>query len=452
MAVTAVTTSMAGAINYTFITDTSADFASVANSTYFYNKADKLVRYKDSTGTVLEIFSASGGASGIFGIANTSGVYTYYTTPALAYAAATVGQTIELFADYTTSSVDVINITKNVNWNGNGHTWTKTAADETAIFKSAYASCDFVMSNLNLIRQNGTNPSGVIVSNLFNGENLASGRIIMTGCYFENKSILGPATAVSIYPASLEIVGLTAKSTNIGVYIAAGNIITDSSTYGVMGGWVIGSANNCYFSGTTNTGGYCNSGTFSNCVGVSISGSGINGGGNMYNSVGRSTSGFGIETSDIQIMVNCTGVSVSGMGGWLYNTTTKNLINNTFISSSSYGLRFQAPYCFNTTTISTSNWSFWDTGSLGRIYNANIITSWNNAAGYGIWGNGGLLPISIIDCRFNLANATAPYITNGGTAAVIKMRGNTYEGGAAFNANITQGITSTEDNQGNIYL
>ena len=63
MAVTAVTTSMAGAINYTFITDTSADFASVANSTYFYNKADKLVRYKDSTGTVLEIFSAGGGAA-----------------------------------------------------------------------------------------------------------------------------------------------------------------------------------------------------------------------------------------------------------------------------------------------------------------------------------------------------------------------------------------------------
>ena len=61
MAVTAVATSMAGAINYTFTTDTSADFSSVANSTYFYNKADKLVRYKDSTGTVLEIFSAAGG-------------------------------------------------------------------------------------------------------------------------------------------------------------------------------------------------------------------------------------------------------------------------------------------------------------------------------------------------------------------------------------------------------
>jgi hypothetical protein len=51
---------MAGAINYTVVTDTSADWASVANSTYFYDKADKLVHYKDSTGVVQEIFSGSG--------------------------------------------------------------------------------------------------------------------------------------------------------------------------------------------------------------------------------------------------------------------------------------------------------------------------------------------------------------------------------------------------------
>jgi hypothetical protein len=60
MAVTAITTTMAGAINYTHVTDTSADWASVPNSTYFYDKADKLVHYKNSTGTILEVFSAGG--------------------------------------------------------------------------------------------------------------------------------------------------------------------------------------------------------------------------------------------------------------------------------------------------------------------------------------------------------------------------------------------------------
>ncbi len=60
MAITIVTTTMAAGVNYTRVTDTSADWASVPNSTYFYDKADKLVHYKDSTGTVQEIFSGSG--------------------------------------------------------------------------------------------------------------------------------------------------------------------------------------------------------------------------------------------------------------------------------------------------------------------------------------------------------------------------------------------------------
>ncbi len=63
MAATAVTTTMAGAINYTYVTDTSADWTLVPNTTYFYDKADKLVHYKDSTGTVLEIFSTGGGTA-----------------------------------------------------------------------------------------------------------------------------------------------------------------------------------------------------------------------------------------------------------------------------------------------------------------------------------------------------------------------------------------------------
>jgi hypothetical protein len=61
MAVTTVTTTMAAGVNYTVVTDTSADWPSVANNTYFYDKVTKLVYFKNSGGTVLEIFSASGG-------------------------------------------------------------------------------------------------------------------------------------------------------------------------------------------------------------------------------------------------------------------------------------------------------------------------------------------------------------------------------------------------------
>lgn len=47
-------------VQVTRVTDSSADWASVGTSTYFYDKTDKLIHYKNSGGTVLELFSASG--------------------------------------------------------------------------------------------------------------------------------------------------------------------------------------------------------------------------------------------------------------------------------------------------------------------------------------------------------------------------------------------------------
>jgi hypothetical protein len=70
MAVTSLTIGTAAGVNYTVVTDTSADWPSVANSTYFYDKADKLVHYKDSAGVVQEIFSGSGLTVGTTAIAS----------------------------------------------------------------------------------------------------------------------------------------------------------------------------------------------------------------------------------------------------------------------------------------------------------------------------------------------------------------------------------------------
>lgn len=63
MAVTTVTSGInqEKGITYTVITDSSADWASVSNDTYFYDLADGLPHYKDSAGTVLEVFAAGSG-------------------------------------------------------------------------------------------------------------------------------------------------------------------------------------------------------------------------------------------------------------------------------------------------------------------------------------------------------------------------------------------------------
>ena len=57
-------------IQFTKVTDTVADWPLVANSTYFYDKGDKLIHYKDALGNILEIFSlgmnSPGASYGLF--------------------------------------------------------------------------------------------------------------------------------------------------------------------------------------------------------------------------------------------------------------------------------------------------------------------------------------------------------------------------------------------------
>lgn len=60
MAVTTITTKMVAGVKYTVQTDSSADWGSVSNDTYFYDLTDEIVYYKNSSGIVLNIFSSSG--------------------------------------------------------------------------------------------------------------------------------------------------------------------------------------------------------------------------------------------------------------------------------------------------------------------------------------------------------------------------------------------------------
>ena len=57
-------------IQYSKVTDSSSDWASVANDTYFYDKTDKIIYYKNTQGTILSIFSLGLNSSG-----STYGIY-----------------------------------------------------------------------------------------------------------------------------------------------------------------------------------------------------------------------------------------------------------------------------------------------------------------------------------------------------------------------------------------
>jgi len=393
-----------------------------------------------------DLVISGGGGSGIFGISNASGVYTYYATLTLAMAAATSGQTIEMFADYTTSGSEELSLTKNVNWNGNGHSWSKTTADSSNIITTSYNACNFSFKNINLNRSNG-----ITSANCFLTSNPASGKIYLDGSIFTNTST--SMYALTMSTGTLEILnGTFIAPSGTGCIAVTGNILTNCNFYGVTGADIRGTANFCYAQGTTGNG-FTASGILNNCIGVSTSGSGISGSGGFFHCIGRSTTLYGINPVSSTDVVNCTGISVSNIGLYLQSITSRNVVNNVGISSSSYGIQsVGTSYNYNCTAISTSSVAFLNSGAATKIYNANFISNWNNAGGYGVVGFGGNLPIVLLNCRFTLSNALAPYIFNSGTAYVIKMSKNTYEGGTAFNINITQGIINAEDAQGNIFL
>jgi hypothetical protein len=50
-------------VQYTKVTDSSADWTSVANSTYFYDLTDKIVYYKNSSGIILSLFAQNAGTT-----------------------------------------------------------------------------------------------------------------------------------------------------------------------------------------------------------------------------------------------------------------------------------------------------------------------------------------------------------------------------------------------------
>jgi len=104
--------------------------------------------------TLIQIQSSGGGssASGVFGISNASGVYTYYATLTLAMASAVSGNVIEMFANYTETGAIAITLKNGVNINGNGYTYTLNNSGGTNAFivtNSTNIECSIF--NLNLI-------------------------------------------------------------------------------------------------------------------------------------------------------------------------------------------------------------------------------------------------------------------------------------------------------------
>lgn len=392
----------------------------VAGDRYTDTATGNTYQYTTSWQTVAYGVVASGG---VCGIANSSGVYTYYATLSLAMTAATSGQTIELFADITETGSVAIALKNGVKINGNGHTYTLNVNDNTSALTCA--SSTFEAFNWKVVRTGRANGSGGYVLNCTGGTFKANG-VIMQNTY---------GTAVF---DGVAIYGLNAIGYNDGFSA----LYENPRHYDCIGE-------------STNAG----SGIFSsysvNCIGISVSGAGIAGNGTHLNSTGISTSGTGISGQTFTGCVgqstsgtgasctsqgrNCIGISTSGVGG------SGIFYNSTLISSSNYGATatLYNSYTHSVSSVATNSSS---------IYNSTVRCLWDNAAGHCTSTNA-LGAREILNSFLEVTNASA-YCITGYLGSTWKYAANTYKGAttAVNSTNIIQGITNTSDNQGNILI
>lgn len=390
-------------------------------------------------------------ASGVWGISNISGVYTYYTTLTLAMAAATAGQTIELFADVTETGAVTITLKNGVNINGNGHTYTLNTNDGTWAFGTPVTvETSLAFTNIYVVRSVGSGGCFALGTNGTSLINFSGTRLINTGTGIAFTS--GSASYAEITNLYASANSGTAIQTNGPSQIlkfCEGRSISGYGIWSVNGGVYY----NCLGISSSSAGIYIQtaSGIAHNSVGISSSNAGISSTGSCYNCVGRSITSTGFSSSLHSI--DCVGISVSGYG--FSSSTDSSCFGCSGYSSSNYGtvLFGSTQYC-NFASRSDSAPSIWavNVTSNFRLIQGTAYSFWNNAGGYGIRGNGGTLTGLISNVFFKLSNASAPYLYNDNVATSILLRGNTYQGGAVYNSNITQSIVTTQDNQGNIFI
>jgi hypothetical protein len=361
--------------------------------------------------------------------------------------ASTAGQTIEQFADVNETGNVTISWKNGVNFNGNNHTYTHSYSlgdSNTINLPTAITSN---ISNWRVIRTgraNGTSTDYVFTMTDTGFGNNAS-TILFNNVYME--STYGTAVYISM-GGGLYQGSLYGKGYLYGVFaLSEVRGVTGESTW-ASPGFYIGNNQSLY-----------------NCVGISLSGFGIqnNGGNRLVNCTGRSTSNLGLSGG---FHYNCIGISTSGGGGLSnasYNSTYISVSgvggdgvpgsNNTFISSSSYGWYtfFPGYKLTNSFILSTSNLGAATRGAI--LKNCVIRSEYNNAAGHAIseWFNDSVS--KIISCDLEVTNASANCINSSAGALNIKIANCTYDGATTpVGSNITQTLSNTQDNQGNIVL
>lgn len=424
----------------------------VAGDRYTDTATGNTYQYTTSWQTVS--YSA-GSSGGVCGIANASGVYTYYATLNLAITAATSGQTVDLLTDITETGSVTVTTKTGVKINGNGYTYTLSVNDGTNAITQAIEST-LEIFNLKVVRTGrlGGSTGRVFQSNFYSNSTLKCQNVVFESTYGEGVNYLGSIYGLNINTYGSCVVG-DAGAYNCNFTSSNGLGIDNSSSAKEVINCNVsasGTAINMTYGSVYDSVGRSSSGIgifafkIVNSMGVSVSNSGIGttttlGGNIAYNCVGISTSGIGLSGT----FTNSTGISTSGYAG-----TNGTKTNCTLISSSNYA-SFQENLnnCYLESTTNVPLWL-----STGKLVNGSTaICLWDNAGGHAINTTAASTGVEIRNCNLSVTNASA-YCINGASASTFKYANNSFKGATtSVNAtNVTQGITNSSDTKGNILI
>jgi hypothetical protein len=378
-----------------------------------------------------------GASYGVWGIANVSGIYTYYSTFALARAAASSGQVIELFADITENTNSYI-LKDGVNIEGHGHTVYFTNTGQGFTDNNTAVNCEF--SNIKVKRtdsnyyclyidSNSSKINGNYSLTIINTNSTGTGVWLdgeLSGVYVNcANGVRGEQSSSNLYNFSIKSFG-----TGYGCYF---------SNYGYISNGVIES---------TSTNNYCISGNYYGSN-LKIKSNGFHAAnltdGNLTNSYIKSITSFAINSNGGKIS-NCT---IESNGSYAVNGGEYESCS--IISTVNFAVRNDSTYLYNCKLTTLLKACCGATNNSLIAYNTTFHCKWNNSAGHGI---ANLTTSTIVDCNFIITSSSAYAITNDYLAPNVVMFGNKIKGTSNFyNASfITQAQTNNADTKGNIIL
>lgn len=311
--------------------------ASLAGKIYITKQQDPALSNLGIGTQNIDLVEYGGASTGPFGISNSSGTYTYYSTLTAAMTAALSGQTIEVFADYTENTGVTITLKDGVNINGNGHTYTFVGTSP--------GQNTFVIANNSTVNSSITNY--IITSSnssggncIYLGTNL-TGKLILTSSVFKITGAAAMNIISNFATSNIDIINLVAYSSSSGILLASSptarivNAYINSSGIAYSGNAYV---NNSEFISSNNIAIYNNSGTINNCIGTASANYGIQSIGGILNDCrGYSTSSNGIYIL-YSNAYNCFGYSTASYGIYFTNQPCRGY-NCLGYSASNNGIR-----------------------------------------------------------------------------------------------------------------